>query len=52
MANYTEKEQRLLDEIESHELDCRCDLCMEFVNSHNSTEWKATVAARLEVPSE
>lgn len=52
MDTFTVEERLLLDEIDSHELDCKCDLCMEFVNANGYSQWKKTVAKRLEVPSE
>jgi len=47
METFTVDERLLLDEIDSHELDCKCDLCMEFVNANGYSKWKTTVAARL-----
>jgi hypothetical protein len=46
MENYTPEEDRLLDEIASHELDCRCGLCMEFVNSKNPEDQLPMFPAR------
>ncbi|HEV2709126.1 MAG TPA: hypothetical protein VGU67_02835 [Edaphobacter sp.] len=42
----TAKEKKAFELIESHKLDCQCELCMEFVNSDNAEEWKTKIASQ------